>query len=264
MDKSTLVRLIGFPATVLHGDPGLLDRWLWLRTRLPKTRNGEKIIDVGCGTGAFSIGAVLRGYEALGLSWNERNQRVVGERAGICKAYPASFEVLDVRDLGARQDLRARFDIALCLEAIEHVVDDRKLIQDIAACLKPGGRLYLTTPYLRNRPITSADKGPWSTFEDGGHVRGGYTPAMLRELCGQANLVPEEIPYGTGFISQKLTLIVRVLSKVRPLVGWAVALPLRIFQLVDRPISRVIGWPFFSIRLEAYKPRFNTPLGTGI
>jgi 2-polyprenyl-3-methyl-5-hydroxy-6-metoxy-1,4-benzoquinol methylase len=179
MDKSTLVRLIGFPATVMHGDPGLLDRWLWLSTQLPATRNGEKIIDVGCGTGALSIGAALRGYAVLGLSWDERNQRVARERAEICNTHSAEFEVLDVRHLGMRADLLAKFDIAICLENIEHVIDDRKLIQDIAACLRPGGRLLLTTPYLLHRPITAADKGPWSTIEDGGHVRKGYTKTML-------------------------------------------------------------------------------------
>ena len=56
------------------------------------------MIDVGCGTGAFSIGAALRGYDTLGLSWDERNQSVAGGRAEICKANTAKFEVLDVRD----------------------------------------------------------------------------------------------------------------------------------------------------------------------
>jgi hypothetical protein len=43
MDKSALVRLVGFPATLIHGDPLVLDRWFWLKARLPKTRNGESI-----------------------------------------------------------------------------------------------------------------------------------------------------------------------------------------------------------------------------
>ena len=79
MDKSLLVRIIGFPATLLHGDTLVLDRWLWLKDRLPNTKNGDTLLDIGCGTGAFSVGAALRGYESLGLSWDERNQRVAGE-----------------------------------------------------------------------------------------------------------------------------------------------------------------------------------------
>jgi SAM-dependent methyltransferase len=118
MDKSFLVRLLGFPATLIHGDPLQLGRWLWLRRRLPRTKNGEKLIDVGCGSGAFTIGSALRGYESVGLSWDHRNQQVASERAEFCR---------------------------LCLENIEHILDDRKLMRDIHACLRPGGFLLLTS-----------------------------------------------------------------------------------------------------------------------
>jgi len=105
MDRSALVRLVGFPATLVHGDHLVLDRWFWLKARLPKTRNDERLLDVGCGSGAFSIGAALRGYRALGLSWGERNQSVAKERAIYCKAPSAQFEVLDIRELARRADL---------------------------------------------------------------------------------------------------------------------------------------------------------------
>jgi 2-polyprenyl-3-methyl-5-hydroxy-6-metoxy-1,4-benzoquinol methylase len=91
MDKSLLVRIFGFPATLIHGDTLVLDRWLWLRQRLPVTANGDSLIDIGCGTGAFSIGAAKRGYQALGLSWDERNQMEAKKRAQIC-GVNASFK----------------------------------------------------------------------------------------------------------------------------------------------------------------------------
>src|SRR6266481_5239985 len=103
MDRSALVRLVGFPATLVHGDPLVLDRWFWLKARLPKTRNDERLLEVGCGSGAFPIGAALRGYRAVGLSWDERS--VAKERAIYCKAPSAQFEVLDIRELDRRADL---------------------------------------------------------------------------------------------------------------------------------------------------------------
>src|SRR5262249_43831193 len=160
-------------------------------------------------TGAFSIGAALRGYDTLGLSWDERNQRVAAERASMCKAHSARFEVLDVRRMDTKADLRSRYDIAICLETIEHVLDDEKLVKDIAASLKPGGRLRLTPPYLEYRPITSGDLGPFSTVEDGGHVRRGYSPHMLEQLCKRAGLVAERIGFCSGFMSQKATWLLR-------------------------------------------------------
>jgi 2-polyprenyl-3-methyl-5-hydroxy-6-metoxy-1,4-benzoquinol methylase len=256
MDESLLVKIVGWPATLIHGDTAVLDRWLWLRKRLPKTANGERVVDIGCGTGAFSIGAALRGYEVLGLSWSERNQEVARERAQLCNARSAAFDVLDVRNLDSRHDLNCKFDVAICCENIEHIINDRKLIVDIATCLKAGGRLLLTTPYYHYRPITPSEKGPFSVIEDGGHVRRGYTKAMLAELCNHANLIVEETSYCTGFLSQKGIFLQRTLSTLHPLLGWAAVLPLRIFPpLLDRLIASVTKFPYFSICIEAYKPR---------
>src|SRR5512132_1799496 len=105
MDKSMLVRYLGFPATLVHGDSLVLDRSLWLRQRLPRTRERQRLIDIGCGSGAFSIGAALRGYDVLWLSWDERTQQVARERALLCGAESATFDVFDVRRLGERLDL---------------------------------------------------------------------------------------------------------------------------------------------------------------
>ena len=242
---------------LIHGDTLVLDRWRWLQARLPATNNGEKLIDIGCGNGAFSIGAALRGYESLGLSWDARDRKFANDRAKLCRAQSAKFELLDVRKLDTRDDLFSKFDVAICFENIEHIIDDSKLMKDIASCLKPGGRLLLTTPYLLYHPMTSGDKGPFSKEEDGGHVRRGYTKAMLEELCKQAGLVPERTSFASGILSQKITMILRILSKIHPIVGWMIVLPLRIIPpLFDKLASTLTQRPYFSICLEAYKPRY--------
>jgi 2-polyprenyl-3-methyl-5-hydroxy-6-metoxy-1,4-benzoquinol methylase len=257
MDKSLLIRIFGLPAGFIHGDTLVLDRWRWLKSKLPKTRNQEAVIDIGCGTGYFSIGASLRGYKALGLSWDERNQSTAKERAEICMA-EANFEVQDVRFLDERKDLIEKFDVAICTENIEHIIDDRKLIIDIARCLKPGGRLLLTTPNLLYVAMTRDDLGPFQCVENGGHVRRGYSDAMLRELCREARITPVEISYCSGYFSQKITALLRVISRIHPLLGWACILPFRIIPpLLDRPFSFLKIRPDFSICMEAYKPRFE-------
>jgi 2-polyprenyl-3-methyl-5-hydroxy-6-metoxy-1,4-benzoquinol methylase len=256
--NSILVKLFGHPALIIHGDTLMLDRWKWLQSRLPITRNGESLVDIGCGSGAFTIGAALRGYHSLGLSWDQRNQSVASHRAHICNAGNALFDVLDVRKLASREDLYSSFDVAISFENIEHIIDDRKLMIDMAACLKPGGRLLLTTPYLLNQPISNDDMGPFTLVENGDHVRRGYSKAMLNELCLVAGLVPERYSHVSGFFSQKLTSLSRILSRLHPLLGWAIILPLRwLPSLVDQMIYRFTKYPYFSICLEAYKPKYD-------
>jgi SAM-dependent methyltransferase len=257
MDKSLLVRIFGFPVTLIHGDTLVLDRWNWLKRRLPKTANGEKVIDIGCGTGAFTIGAARRGYEALGLSWDERNQAEATKRAQICRAAMATFSICDVRNLHERAEYHERFDIAICTENIEHILNDLKLIRDISNCLKPGGRLLLTTPNYYYRAITSDDNGPFCRTETGWHVRRGYTKSMLTELCQSAGLWCEEISYCSGLLSQKTTGLMRLGSKLHPLIGWGLVLPLRLLiPMFDPLATKLVCWPCFSICLEAYKPRY--------
>lgn len=254
--KSYLVNLFGWPIPLFHGDTAVLDRWLWLRRRLPKDNGSQRLIDIGCGTGAFTIGTALRGYQVLGLSWDTRNQTVAAERARMCKARTAEFEVQDIRLLDKRLDLFGKFDVAILFEVIEHIIDDTKLLQDAACCLKPNGRLLLTTPNFYLRPIAPDHVRPFPTVEDGGHVRKGYTEENLRALCKNANLAVESISYCTGFLSQKLTFIHynASLRKIHPMLGWAIINPFRALPpLVDPMIARWTHWPDYSICLEARK-----------
>ena len=255
MTQSLLVRIAGFPAALIHGDTLVLDRWFWLRALLPRVKDSSTtLLDVGCGTGAFTIGAALRGYSSLGLSWDERNQRVAGERAAICRASNARFEVCDVRNLDQRPDLSNHFDVIVCCENIEHIIDDRKLVRDMARCLKDKGILLLTTPNIGFKAMYGDTEGPYPTVETGEHVRRGYSEAGLRDLCAQAGLDVHEVGFVSGFFSQMITSLMKRLAKTHRLLAWAVVFPLRIFPpLLDPWLSPLFGWPCYCITLIAAK-----------
>jgi 2-polyprenyl-3-methyl-5-hydroxy-6-metoxy-1,4-benzoquinol methylase len=256
ISRSLLVKVFGWRAALIHGDSTTLDRWMWLAERVPLTTRGEQVLDVGCGTGAFTIGLALRGYTALGLSWDARNQKMAQERAQCTGATGATFEICDVRRLDDRTDLFGRFEIALLCEVIEHILNDEKLVRDAAACLRPGGRVLLTTPNSNYRPITPEDAGPFPPKETGWHVRKGYSEADLAKICQAVGLRMIAISYCSGFLSQKLTWIYRVVSRsVHPAIAWLLILPLRILPLLfDRAVTRWLRWPEYSICLEASKP----------
>lgn len=249
-----LVKILGFPATLIHGDTLVLDRWRWLKKRLSRPTKKARLIDVGCGSGAFTIGAARRGYTAVGLSWDKRNQAIAAQRAQLCKAPTASFEIQDVRQLHQRTDWHGQFDVAICLEVIEHILNDQKVFQDINALLKPGGKLLLTTPYYHYKAIVPSDNGPFCTEETGWHVRRGYVADDLKKLCKNAGFEIEEISYCSGFLSQKITGVLWRTPQKMQLLGWLLILPLRIFPpLLDGLIRKTTRWPDYSIGLLARK-----------
>ena len=216
----------------------------------------QKFLDIGCGSGVFTTGAALRGYDCIGLSWDENKQRIASERAALCGAKTISFPIHDVRSLDKCAEFHEVFNIAICFECIEHIVDDRKLMVDVGRCLKPGGLLLLTTPNYFSHAISEGDKGPFPPIEDGWHVRSGYTRAMLNELCSEAGLTIDEVTFCSGFFSQ---MICRAQRKIRPqLLAWGLTFPLRILPILfDGLVARLTGWPGFSICIQAYKPRFE-------
>jgi len=92
--------------------------------------------------------------------------------------------------------------------------------------------------------------------EDGGHVRRGYSAAMLQELCRNADLEIEEITFCSGFLSQKVTALWRAIG-TSSMVRFALTLPLRLLPpIFDRLIFKLTNFPYFSICLVAYKPRW--------
>lgn len=200
------------------------------------------------------MGAARRGYRSLGLSWDKRNQSVAQQRAKICKADTATFEVQDVRRLDERPDLAEQFDVAICCECIEHILDDVKLMQDIAQCLKPAGTLLLTTPNLSFKPM-AYDNENFSTVENGAHVRRGYSPDDLTRLCQQSGFEVMKIEYCSGILSQKITSLKRIAANATSeIISWPIVLPLRwIPPMFDSAVTRAMNWPDYSITLVARK-----------
>jgi 2-polyprenyl-3-methyl-5-hydroxy-6-metoxy-1,4-benzoquinol methylase len=242
-----LLGALGWKATVVFGDPCVRDRSEWLRRHL---RDGAlRTLDAGCGTGAFTMFAATIGNDAVGLSFDRRNNEVAADRAkrlGLCRI---QFLTADLRELDRQTDL-GMFDQIICFETIEHILDDRKLLREFAWRLNPGGRLLLTTLFSGYIPLPGDEVG---AKEDGGHVRWGYTQPEMAALLAEFGLVVERQDYLSGVVSQKLTALLRRLSTMQPLAAWAMTFPLRALQIFDRPLTRLTGYPYMTIAVVAVK-----------
>ena len=131
-------------------------------------REGERILDVGCGWGSFVIHAATRhGVRALGVTLSEEQARLATQRAreaGV--ADRVEIRVADYREVSD-----GPFDAIASIGMVEHVGDERidLYAQRLHDLLRPGGRL-LNHGIAKLQDLDTRDEGAFSerfVFPDG-------------------------------------------------------------------------------------------------
>ena len=249
--SDVMFELLGWRSLLIHGDPCVLDRWLWLRRQLRK--GAVRTFDAGCGNGGFSIYAAREGNSVVAASFSEDEQQGARRRADALGIDTIDFRVLDLREIEAHREQLGMFEQIICFETIEHLGDDDALVRSLAAMLEPGGRLLLTAPFAEHHPLYSEERSP-SSVEDGSHVRYGYSRERLRQIAEQAGLAVTEEAFISGVVSQKLTdLMRRLTERIGLAAAWVIIAPLRALVVLDRPLSRALGYPYLSVAACAVK-----------
>jgi 2-polyprenyl-3-methyl-5-hydroxy-6-metoxy-1,4-benzoquinol methylase len=107
---------------------------------------GKRVLEIGCGRGGFACWLARRTRrpaEVVAADFAEtavRKGEEFAERSGVIGV---RWEVGDIQSI-VHAD--ASFDTVVSCETIEHVPDPRRAVCELARVLKPGGRLFLTTP----------------------------------------------------------------------------------------------------------------------
>jgi len=119
-------------------NPDLYDRthaFVWQQgaalLELLAPKPGEKVLDLGCGTGHLTAQIAASGAEVLGV---DRSEEML---AAARRSYPQiAWECRDARDLGAL----GPFDAVFSNAALHWVVEAERAAGEISRVLKPGGR----------------------------------------------------------------------------------------------------------------------------
>lgn len=248
--QSIIIKLFGLTPLMFFGDPSSFDRFVWLKKHLHPGL--FRTLDAGCGSGALTMYAAKIGNETLGISFDERNTKIAMKRAQILGMKNVKFIQHDLRFLSEIVNDIGLFDQIICFETIEHIMDDQKLIADFSQLLKTDGQLLLTAPYKYYKHLIG-DK--LSDKEDGGHVRWGYTHEEIRVIFSNNGLEIGLENYVSGFISQQICNLQRILSFVFGKLSWFIVFPLRVLQLIDNPITKLLGYPYLSIGVIGVKKK---------
>ena len=167
---------------------------------------GERILDVGCGTGRHARELASRGMVAHGVDISERFIEIARDGA----PGGSTFERGDARSL----EFEASFDavVCLCQGAFGMMTaggDDVAVVSGIARALRPGGRLalgafnaYFAVKYHTDAEFDAATGVSHERTEirsESGVARqvdlwtGCYTPRELRLLLGSHRLAVRSI-----------------------------------------------------------------------
>ena len=131
--------------------PGLEPEHFALRLRflLAGVSPGERVLDLGCGEGAFAAQLALAGAEVLAVDVAEVPlRRARAANPGLPTQLIDGEGAWDIAD--------ASFDVVWAGEVIEHVADTSRWLSELRRVLRPGGRLLLSTPDVGPLQLLSA------------------------------------------------------------------------------------------------------------
>jgi SAM-dependent methyltransferase len=188
---------------------------------------GERLLDVGCDTGAFLLSAARQfGIVPVGVDVSSRAINQI--KAQGVEAY--------VTDLENAPRQLSEFSVITAIDLLEHVVDPRVFLQQLFSRLRPGGVTYLETPNIYS-----------SIYQMGcilSRMTGGRPPAIFERL-----FPPQHVQYFTRTSFATLAHecgfeVVQLGLRSLPLADLATSLPMRLaltgLQLFDRLAHKAI------------------------
>lgn len=120
-----------------------------VKLRLDPARDlaGTRVLEIGCGRGGFACWLASqpqhRPTKIIAADFAETaisKGRQFAANQGLTEI---TWKVCDIQNITYPD---ASFDTVISCETIEHVPDPQRALRELARVLKPGGRLFLTTP----------------------------------------------------------------------------------------------------------------------
>ncbi|MFC1814016.1 class I SAM-dependent methyltransferase [Thermodesulfobacteriota bacterium] len=142
---------------------------------------GDRILDVGCGTGRHVCAAYqFKNVTAIGVDMNyndllEARNRLINVKKPEKDSGTYGTIVTDITALPFQDNF---FDLLICSEVLEHVRDQKAAIYEIIRVLKPGRNLVVSVPRYFPERICWALSHEYRN-EKNGHIRIYKQPELI-------------------------------------------------------------------------------------
>lgn len=152
-----------------------------------------RLLEVGCGTGVV-LEAIHRRFPSMHLVGADLSSQALGIAR---QRVQADFVELDALDIPFEEE----FDVVCAFDVLEHIDDDRTVLAELAAAVRPGGGLLVTVPQYR---------WLWSAGDEYGRHRRRYTKREIDEKIETAGF---RIVRSTAWVLTLLPVV--ALSRMR-------------------------------------------------
>ncbi len=161
---------------------------------IPPNKRYQNILDAGSGTGVFSF-ELARRFPDAGITGID----LLEETINVCRHISKKLDVTNVRFLhGKVENVKEKkvFDLIMCVDILEHIEDDQKVLERLYEAAAPNGVLILHVPSLYRRyPIWKKSYN----FDVQTHVRRGYIFDEIREKVSRTGFSINKSGYTYGF-----------------------------------------------------------------
>lgn len=158
---------------------------------LLEAKSGERILDVGCGTGHLTEQIASKGATVTGV---DRSPEMIQQAR---EAHPGiHFEVMDARELAFEE----KFDAVFSNATLHWIKEPERVIEGIARVSRPGGRFVAEFGGKGNiAGLVAAVERAWSKMRMSGAVPDPWYYPSLAEYAGLLENHGLEVTYGLLF-----------------------------------------------------------------
>jgi SAM-dependent methyltransferase len=205
-----------------------------------RPHKNEKICDVACGCGEYSIKLLKRGCQVVGTDFEKKSIAIAQAFSG-----KNSFVLANAEKLPFKGDI---FDKVVCVCALEHFNEGETALKEIHRILKPNGSVVLTVDSL-TYPLPEYIV---KTHKIRNHVSHYYSLVELKEKMTELGF---EVTNSKYFVNSPLAVSLFETSIKRPVMSAALfPLVLILSMLSDFTTGKPDMGVFLAIRASKARP----------